>query len=621
MCGIAGFVNKQFTKVELEKMTFSLTHRGPDAEGYFFDEKKGIGLGHRRLSILDLSSFANQPFYSDDRRFVMVFNGEIYNFQEIKNKLKKKNWQTTGDTEVILAAYQEWGVKCVEYFNGMFAFVIYDTLENKLFLYRDRIGVKPLYYYLKDDTFIFASEIKAIKAIISTPINTKVIANYLYIGYAPQEQTFYEDIFKFPSGCIGIYQEGNLFIQPYWKLEEKILPKTITDFQQAKKQLTDLLLSAVSYRLISDVPVGIFLSGGTDSSIIAALAKNTTTSSVNTFSIGFDESKYNEANYARRVATYLKTNHHEFILHEDDAIELVDKIIDWYDQPFVDSSCIPTYLVSQMASKHVKVALSGDGGDELFMGYGMYNWAKRLSNPLIKNSRYLFAYFFNYMGKNRLKRIACVFKYSSEKRIKSHIFSQEQYLFAQQEIEEILLDTKSSKISLEEDFNMIQRELTPREQQSFFDIKNYLRDDLLVKVDIASMQNGLEVREPLLDYRLVEFSINLDETLKVKQETSKFLLKQVLYEFVPKSYFERPKWGFSIPLKEWLRGKLKSKMEFLLSKEIVETCKIVKYEKVKQLKERFFKGEDYVYNRLWLLMLLHQWLIRHQNNSHKSTLR
>lgn len=613
MCGITGFVNISFTKTHIEQMTSCLSHRGPNAEGYFIDEVNGVGLGHRRLSILDLSDTANQPFYSDDKRYIIVFNGEVYNFQEIKQKLSSRTWKTTGDTEVILAAYQEWGKSCVEHFNGMFAFVIYDTLENKLFLCRDRIGVKPLYYYHKDDIFIFASEIKAIKAIQPLSINYSAIANYLYIGYTPAQQSFYEHLYKFPAGCVGVFQNNKLYIEPYWKLENKILPQTVTDFEEAKKQLVELLQSSISYRLISDVPVGIFLSGGTDSSIITALAKRVSTSSVNTFSIGFRETQYNEAPFARRVAEYLKTNHQEFILHEDDALDLIDKIINWYDQPFSDSSCIPTYLVSQMASKYVRVALSGDGGDELFMGYGMYKWAARLNNPFFKNKngRNIVAYLLQKSWSNKYKRASHVFDYTSKERIKSHIFSQDQYFFTHQEIKKLLSSKQDSTLTLDEEINTSARKLTPKEQQSFFDIKNYLKDDLLVKVDIASMQHGLEVREPLLDYRLVEFALNVDEKLKVKGDEFKFLLKQVLYDFIPQKYFDRPKWGFSIPLRIWLKNKLRGRVENLLSKEIVNECKIVKYEEVKELKERFFrKKEDYLYNRIWTLMILHQWLVK-----------
>jgi asparagine synthase (glutamine-hydrolysing) len=615
MCGIAGFFSpgKKISQHDLELMTNSMSHRGPDAAGFFFNEEKTVGLGHRRLSIIDLSDAANQPMISHSERYVIVFNGEVFNFREIKEQLKIST-RTTSDTEIILEAFEKRGSSFVHLLNGMFAIAIYDKAEKKLFLFRDRLGVKPLYYFFDEQNFAFGSEIKTLTQIGFIKRQLKVyqpsVYTFLYAGYIPEPNTIYQNIQRLPAGSFAELANNQLQITSYWKPEEKITSAVNNNFEKAKSELKELLVSSVRYRMISDVPFGTFLSGGIDSSTVTAIAQSISEKPVKTFSIGFKEAKYNESEYARQVSKHLGTQHHEFKVTETDALELIERMMTAYDEPYADSSAIPTMLVSKLARKHVTMTLSGDGGDELFLGYGMYNWAKRLNNPLVKLMRKPLATSLSTLG-NRYKRGAKVFNYHNEARIKSHIFSQEQYFFSEEELMQLMTKNYQQHILFNENIFTPQRKLSTQEEQALFDIKYYLKDDLLVKVDIASMQFSLETRTPFLDYRVVEFALNLSENLKKKDAISKFLLKEILYDYVPKQIFERPKWGFSIPLAKWLKTDLHYLLEKYLNRQTIEKFAVVKWEKTDELLKRFAAGEDFLYNRLWALILLHKWMIEH----------
>ena len=608
MCGITGFISNQYTKRDLVEMTNTLNHRGPDADGFFFDDTKGVGLGHKRLSILDLSDAANQPMISSSGRYIMVYNGEIYNYKELSKELTV-NLNTNSDSEVILAAYEKWGHDFVHQLNGMFAIAIYDLHDHKLFLYRDRLGIKPLYYYHNSNSFVFSSEIKSFKKLSKKfKLNKQAISNYFHLGFISKDQTIYEDIFQLPSGSFAIYEQGNFQISSYWDIHKKINPVIVSDFSQAKKQLKELLQSAVQYRMISDVPLGTFLSGGTDSSIVTAIASEISSQPINTFSIGFKENKFNESEYAQKIAKHLKTNHHEFIVSHIDALEVLHKTMDNYDQPFVDSSAIPTFLVSELAKKHVTVALSGDGGDELFMGYGTYNWGKRLSNPIIWNSRKAISLLLNLSSKGRNKRAAQVFDCLDKNRLKNHIFSQEQYLFSEKEIHELLRESQSITFN---ESNLLNRRLNFNEEQGLFELTNYLKDDLLVKVDRSSMLNSLEVRVPLLDHRVVEYSLNMHSSLKINNKgVQKYILKEILYDSIPKSMLDHPKWGFSIPLSKWLTRELAHLIEEYLDEDFIVDTGIFNPTYVRQLKNRFLSGEGYLYNRIWQIIIFNKFLKR-----------
>lgn len=611
MCGISGYfsVEKHINEQDLKSITDAMPHRGPDASGIYQNEAKTVGLGHRRLSIIDLSNAANQPMFSACGRFAMVFNGEVFNYMEIKNKLQLQ-CKTHSDSEVILEAFVKEGINVIHRFNGMFAIAIYDTVLDLLYLIRDRLGVKPLVYFQYNKTIAFASEIKGllqsnfIKANIE--VNKSAPYNFLYLGYVPEPYSAYTNIFKLPAGSYAIVKSGNIEIFDYWKPERKITENVITDFKDAKTKLNDLLLSSVKYRMVSDVPFGAFLSGGIDSSLVTAMAQRNSELPLNTFSIGFQEATHNESKFAKQVANHLGTNHTEFIVSEQDALELIDKIFTAYDEPYADSSALPTMLVSKLAKEKVTMVLTGDGGDELFHGYGAYHWAKRLDNPILKTVRKPLAAMLS-MSNPVLRRGAKVLNYPNEQTLKSHIFSQEQYFFSQAELRQMLLPSLQQNLLLQEDV-ITKRKLSAIEAQSLFDIRYYLKDDLLVKVDRATMQFSLEARTPFLDYRVVEFALNLHESLKINNGIVKYLLKEVLYDYVPREIFNRPKWGFAIPLAKWMKRDLNYILTEWLSNENVEQCKIAKPEYVQKLKQRFMNGEIILYNRLFALALLHQWM-------------
>ena len=573
MCGITGIFtfSKQLNPAWIKQMTDVIAHRGPNSDGFFVSENKKLALGHRRLSVIDLSDSANQPFYSLCKNFVMVFNGEVYNYKELAQKHNIKT-KTSSDTEVVLELFVKLGKNFVSELNGMFAFAIYNIKEEKLLLFRDRIGIKPLYFYWNNEDFLFASELKSLQKIskdFPLSVNKKAISSFLRLAYIPEPLSIYKEVRKFPSASIMSITSKGYKIEKYWKLESSIDKKNqLNDEKQAKNELKDLLESSVKYRLMSDVPFGTFLSGGIDSSTVTAIAQKVNSKPINTFSIGFKESSYNEAVYAKKIASHLATNHHEFIISYSEAIEQFDKIISAYDEPFADSSSIPTMLVSKLAKQYVTMTLSGDGGDEQFLGYGMYNWAKRLQNPFVKSFGKPLRFIFS-KSNNRHKRASTLFGHHDEKTLPSHIFSVEQMFFTEPELDDVLKNENSSKLELNETQGF-KFGLDAQENQALFDINNYLKDDLLVKVDRASMQYGLETRVPLLDHRILEFSINLAPELKIKNRVSKYLLKEVLYDYIPKEFFDRPKWGFSIPIRFWLQKELKHLPEKYLSKEILE---------------------------------------------------
>lgn len=606
MCGIAGIYHPKGVHQEMVKqMTDAISHRGPDAEGFFVDGE--FGLGHRRLSIIDLSTAANQPMQSNCGRYWMVFNGEVYNYREIAKELDIR-LKTTGDSEVILEAFAQWGPDMVNRLNGMFAIAIFDSLEKNLFLFRDRLGIKPLFVYQHNGIIAFGSELKSITALkeLNLTVNEQAIPYFLHLGYIPQPLSIYKEVEKFPSGSWAV-TDGNLFhVKRYWSPQKKISSNLIFDELEAKKQLSELLKASVSRRLMADVPFGTFLSGGIDSSLVTALAQNSTSEKLKTFSIGFNDAKHDESGFARQVSQHLETDHHEYRVTEKDALELVTDILPQYDEPYADSSAIPTMLVSKMARQEVTMTLSGDGGDELFHGYGMYNWAERLSNPAIQALSWPISKALSF-GDDRYKRIAKVFNTSNSAQLHSHIFSQEQYMFSASEINKLLVDKEPSTFSLLQMGNHLSRKLSAADFQALFDIDFYLKDDLLTKVDRASMKYSLETRVPILDHTVVEFALNLDPKLKVKDGIQKYLLKEVLYEFVPKEIFDRPKWGFSIPLDKWLKNDLSFLIEEHLSEQRIKQVGAVKWHEVKVLKKKFFSGQSHLYNRIWLLILLHSW--------------
>ena len=635
MCGLAGFYsqNNFFSVDDLKSMTGSLRHRGPDASGFYHDET--CGLGHTRLSIIDLSERANQPMTSANDRFLIIYNGEIYNFREIGARLKSPfsvgnqiQLKTSSDTEVILESFSQMGVDFVHQLNGMFVIVIYDKLTKELYLFRDRIGIKPLYYYWDGKNFAFASELKALKLLkqVNKKINKAAINNFLHLGYIPSPLSIYENVQKLPAGSWMKVTANGIEIQKYWNIKSILSNKVIHDPEEALVKLSDLIISSVQYQLKSDVPFGVFLSGGIDSSLVTAQAVGLSIVKVNTFSIGFEENSHNESEYAKAVAKYLGTDHHEFIVSYRDAMDLIDSIFDTYDEPFADASAIPTMLVSKMAKQYVTVTLSGEGGDELFYGYGAYKWAKRLENPIYKALHKPAAKLFSKLS-SRYQRVSKLLDYDNNVNLNSHIFSQEQYLFSAYELSDILqpeyylpqslnhLDIPATTLSNVDVFTsgkgaLKERVLNAMEQQALFDLHFYLQDDLLTKVDRASMHYGIETRVPYLDHRVIEFALNLGPELKYHNGISKYILKKILYQYVPQELFDRPKQGFAIPLNKWLHHELNYLIEDNLNKTVIEQFNVVRYEEVQSIIKGFQTGKDFLFNRLWLLIVLHRWLIK-----------
>ncbi len=615
MCGIAGFISisKIWDKSDLIRMTQSLSHRGPDAEGFYFNN--GIGLGHKRLSIIDLSATANQPMNSICGNYIIIYNGELYNYKEIAKNLNVE-LRSNSDTEVVLEAFKKWGYKCLDFFNGMFAFAIFDLSNRRLFIARDRMGIKPLFYFFNGKDFAFASELKALKKLrknIGFDVNNTAIQQFLHLGYIPHPNTIYKQVLKFPAGSYAAIDQSKMDIKTYWSpLNEIKKDKIKIDINEATHEFEGLLNDAVKIRLMSDVPFGTFLSGGIDSSLVTALAQKNSTRPINTFTIGFEEEAFNEAPAARKISNHLNTRHHEMIFTEKDAIKLVPEIIDVFDEPYADSSALPTMLLAKFASQHVSMTLAGDGGDELFQGYGFYRWADRMSKPQIYLLRHVIAAILKF-GNMRMKRAANVFQIPDGSSFFSHIFSQEQYYFDARLIKKLLCSTFNDDFLIPAENLDIPQHLKKSEQQAIFDLLYYLPDELLIKTDRSTMKFGLETRVPVLDHRLVSFALNLPFHLKYDQNHSKILLKKILYKYIPAQFYSAPKHGFSVPLAKWLKSDLRFFMETYLHRKVVVQAGVVKYHEVEKIKKEFLKGKTYLYNKIWNLILLHQFIENNRN--------
>lgn len=619
MCGIAGLITdtNRIDREVIVSMTGRLRHRGPDADGVFLNPDSTVALGHTRLSIIDVSTAANQPFVSPDGRYVIIFNGEIYNYKALALELKSANpethFRTHSDTEVILLAYIQWGYDTCEKLDGMFAFAIYDLDKDEVLLCRDRSGKKPLFYFAEPGLFAFASEIKSLRQhpVVrrQRDVNYDAIYTFLHLGYIPEPETSYSSITKFPAGHFGLVRKGvPMTLSQYVREPADDVAPRRWGIEDARKELSSALMQAVTKRLMSDVPLGAFLSGGTDSSLVVAMAaRDNPKASLKTFSIGFRESKFDETAYARKVASILKTDHAEHILHEEDAVAMLEETIRHFDEPFADTSAIPTMLVSKLARTKVSVALTGDGGDELFLGYGSYDWANRLKRPWLLPFQGILSSALKTFGDSRLKRVGFLLERvrASEKR--SHIFSQEQYFFTRSEINSMALKGVPRFTSLDY-ADPDRRGLTEAEKQALFDLEYYLRDDLLVKVDRASMFYGLECRCPFLDPEVISLAHNLPYQMKKKGGERKWILKQILTDYLPPELVYRPKWGFSIPLGRWMKNELAYLIDFYLTESMVRDIGLVDYGYVKRLKNLFSNGDDFLYNRLWVLIVAHKWI-------------
>jgi len=631
MCGIAGFIiknsrlNKEEAENILKEMCRSIRHRGPDDHGtYLFgfgnqNRKFKIGFGHNRLSIIDLTSAGHQPMSNEDNSIWLVYNGEIYNFLELRDYLFKKGhvFHSNSDTEVIIHGYEEWGEDCVNKFNGMFAFALWDEKKEVLMLARDRIGKKPLYYSVVDDDFIFASEPKAILQFpdFIREIDPSSLRKYFLYEYVPSPQTIYKNIRRLSQGSILIRKDENISQKKYWNLS----------FAQGKKDLDvrllrDLLKDSVEKRLISDVPLGVFLSGGIDSSVITALMTELLDAGqIKTFTIGFEDRSFDESQYAKKVSGYFKTDHQEKILNPKVMIEILPEVLNFLDEPFADASIIPTYLLSKFTREHVKVALGGDGGDELFAGYDTFP-AHKLARIYEKIPNFVKKYIiekviynlpvsfnnlsFDFRLKQFLKGIPYQPEYRNQVWLGSFSPPEQNSLFS----EDLVKETEN--LDLFEDIRLSLGDCDARnyiELIIYLYCKFYLQDDILVKVDRASMACSLEVRAPFLDYRFVEFICGLAANFKLRGMTTKYILKKMMKKTLPGSIINRPKKGFGIPVAKWLKDDLKSLVLDELSFDKIKRENLLNPVYIQRLLDEHVKGLKDNRKQLWTTLIFELW--------------
>jgi len=606
MCGIIGF-NWEDRDL-LKKSCKLLVHRGPDQFGYYTG--KEISLGHRRLSIIDLSDNGKQPMSNEDNSIWLVYNGEIYNFQELREELDNRGhiFKSNTDTEVIIHSYEEWGEDCVKRFNGMFAFAIWDDNKKKLFLARDRLGIKPLYYFLNDRKFFFASEIKAILSCeyAKKEIDLDSINHYVTLAYVPSPRTIFKNIFQLMPGHILICYNNIIKIERYWNLNFNHKNRTE---REAIKQMEIILNDAVQKRMVSDVPLGIFLSGGLDSSLIAALMKNYS-SSLKTFSIGFEEAEFNETNYAREMADYLKTDHKEFTV-KPNAIKVLPKIIYSLDQPFADPSALPTYYLSKLTKKYVTVALSGDGADELFAGYRRYVGGyldKKISlipSPIRNLITFVPATRKRYDPNKYLGKL--IRGLDLEKEDKHAFYMQHFEEDLKDELYDGVLKNRNPSITVFKDHLNYLNSRDQLDIAQYLDIKTYLADDILVKVDRMSMAHSLEVRSPFLDYRMFELMTSFPTKLRLNRLNGKYILKKFARGYIPKKIVYRKKEGFSVPLNRWFDNELKDIIINVLTDD--KTIKRGYFNKNvvnKIIRDHLQRKKEYS-TQLWILLNLELW--------------
>ena len=648
MCGITGFISQSSIDYNavLLKMVEKLNHRGPDSHGVWYDNNHAIGFGHARLSIVDLSETGHQPMISFSKRYSMVFNGEIYNHNSIRETIELErtiNWKGTSDTETILTAIEIWGIeKTIESCIGMFAIALWDSSEKQLTLIRDRMGEKPLYYGWVNENFVFASELSSIKSfpLFNNQINRDALMLYLRHCSIPDPYSIYENIYKLEPGCSIVIKLGKKEIikKQYWSTEkianQNNSPTFIGTAHDAVQELEKLLKNAVKIQMQADVPIGAFLSGGVDSSAIVALMQSQSEKKVNTFTIGFDQKQYNEAEHAKKVAAHIGTNHHEAYMSNKEILDIVPLLPKIYSEPFSESSQIPTFLVSKIAKQKVTVSLSGDAGDELFCGYSRYqladkSWSKISKIPYFVRKKVssginLFPQNFwqtvlqplnSRKDKNgiqinpadKLLKAAPLLAFKNRKEFYSkgfmtHNLDAINWVIGSKESNTIF-DTNSIQID-----NYLSEMMT-------IDQLTYLTNNNLTKVDRAAMANSLETRVPMLDHNIVSFAHSIPIEYKLRDGVDKWVLREVLYKYVPKQLIERPKMGFGVPLAEWLRGPLRDWCENLINQKRLEEEGFFDAKIIRTKWQEHLSGKRNWENQLWDVMVFQDWLDEQKNNA------
>jgi asparagine synthase (glutamine-hydrolysing) len=628
MCGIAGFVDyKKSSGTDLlRSMTDALLHRGPDDGGHevYETSQASIGFGQRRLSILDLSPLGHQPMHFGD--LIVNFNGEIYNFKEIRQELVEKGYSFTSwsDTEVILKGWHCWGPDVIQKFIGMFAFALYDKQKEQVILIRDRAGIKPLYYYQGQDILLFGSELKALfpHPAFEKKIDVNSLALFLQFSYIPAPHSIFVNTYKLLPGhilTIDLRTRGQELSQ-YWDVFDYYnKPKLNLTDQEVIEHTDKLLKNAYEYRMVADVPVGIFLSGGYDSSSVAALLQTGRTEKLKTFTIGFHENEFNEAPEAKKIAEFLGTDHTEWYLTAREAGDVLGQLPEIYDEPFADNSTVPTVLVSKLARKQVKVALSADGGDEIFGGYNKFNQAEKYTSqfPLFFQSLLSGAMslinpehipYFNrqYNFSTRYEKMKLIWKshdpVSAVKYISQYITEKEAESFLGGPFERYPTYFEAGG-KLEHNDGVVNRLLA-------IDYKTFLVDNNLVKMDRATMSVSLEGREPMLDHRVIEFLSRLPSSFKIRNGVNKWLLKEVVHRYIPKTLMERPKRPFIAPLMVWFREDLKEQLRYYLSEESLAASGFFAAGPVIRLRDEFLAGKKVNYQKLWQLLMFQLWYDR-----------
>lgn len=634
MCGIAGFINNKHLnnkdELLLDKMLSKIIHRGPDSFGIWHEND--VFLGHRRLAILDLSPAGHQPMLSKDQNLIITFNGEIYNYLDIKHELdlnKNIHWVGHSDTEVILEAISFWGLeKALNKFNGMFAFALWNKKTQELVLARDRFGEKPLYYSLNNGSLIFASELIAIEQYpnLNTELDHEAIQLYLKYRSIPAPYSIYKSVKKLNPGSYACWNKGSssIEIKNYWDAKKIFIEKSSSPIQiceaDALNKLDSLLHLSVQNRMISDVSLGSFLSGGFDSSLITAIMQKNSSTPVTTFSIGFDNPAFNEAEHAKEIAFYLGTNHIESYVTGSDALNVVTKLADIYDEPFADSSQIPMYLLSMETKKHVTVSLSGDGGDELFGGYTRYinsleQWEKLKSIPLSAHIFRFIAALPDYLKGYLLNILNLI----SQRKLTELQFKDLIELYSAKtfsDFYQILLSSWKNTSVLLNNPDVIQNSnninLNQTNLMMLEDTLNYLPNDILTKVDRACMSVSLEGRIPFLDKDIAEFAWSLPLELKINNRMGKYLPKVLAYNYIPKHLLDRPKTGFAVPLAEWLRNDLKDWASNLLANDKLIRHQIFDARIVSEVWSEHQSGLVDHSDKLWTILMLQSWLVKRE---------
>ena len=625
MCGITGWASldshappPEGAKDLLHAMCERMVHRGPDSEGLFVTT--GAALGMRRLAIIDLIT-GEQPVFNEDRSVATILNGEIYNYRELRATLEKRghSFRSASDTEVLPHLYEEYGDEMVRELNGMFAFALWDSKRRRLLIARDRFGEKPLYWGVFDNTLLFASEPKVLLAhpAVKPSLNLQALRQYLSFDYVPAPLSIYEGINKLPAAYKLTLEDGRVNVERYWKLSYKIA-EPVPSEHEAADHLRELLADAVRMRLVSDVPLGVLLSGGVDSSTVAALAVRASSEAVKTFSISFAESSFDESAYARGVAKYLGTDHHEERLSANLAANLVSEIGAWMDEPFSDPSLVPTYLLSRFTRKHVTVALGGDGGDELFAGYQMYaghRWAevyKRVPPALRRGIVEPFVRVLPVKTKNLsfdYKALRFVTGANYDTVARHHVWFGS---FTPEEQEQVL--TREARAATNGDIYADARQIAGEcdsddlvTQMQSVDTRLYLAEDILTKVDRASMAVSLEVRAPFLDPRVAEFAASLPCNYKLRGLKTKYILKKAVHDMLPNFVTRRGKKGFGVPVAEWLKANLRPLARDLLSPERVRRAGVFNADYIAKLQDEHERGIANHRKLLWTLLMFELW--------------